>query len=105
MNYKLDLEKIAKKLDFDLEDVEMLLEVFLESSKESLELLKDAIDTNNFEVIFKSAHAIKGSAANLTLIDIFDLAKEIELNAREKKDINYYDRYKKLENLLMKIKA
>ncbi len=43
----MNLELIAKKLDFDLEDVEMLFEVFLESTKGSLESLKNAIEAKN----------------------------------------------------------
>jgi HPt (histidine-containing phosphotransfer) domain-containing protein len=101
MSYTIDLQKIADKLDFDLEDIEMLLEVFIESAKESLEILKDAIDINNMEAISSSAHAIKGSAANLTLNEISDIAKEMEHNAREKNSIDYLSHYEKL-NLLLK---
>jgi len=89
MSYTIDLQKIADELDFDLEDIEMLIEVFLESAKESMQELKDSIYSNDFKRIFHSAHAIKGSAANLTLKDISDIAKFIEENAREAKDIDY----------------
>jgi len=103
MKYDLDLEKIAQELDFDLEDVEMLLEVFLEGVKENLQILKTAIDSGDMETTFKTAHAIKGSAANLTLNEISKIAKEIELNARKESDIDYQDRYKKLYLLVDKI--
>jgi len=104
MDYKLDVQKIADELDFDLEDVEMLLEVFLDSTKEILESLKDAVDTNNFKDIYLYAHAIKGSASNLTLNEISDTAKEMENNARESNSIDYKERYTKLENLIQSIK-
>ncbi len=104
MVYEVDLQKIANNLDFDLEDVEMLIEVFLESAKESLQTLKNAIDTYDIENIFKSAHAIKGSASNLTLEKISNLAKEIEFGAMEKKDIDYQKKYKKLYSLVDQIK-
>ena len=96
MAYNIDLEKIAQELEFDLEDVEMLLEVFLDSAKESLEDLKNGIEENNMETIFSSSHAIKGSAANILLNEISQLAKEIEVNARNNNEINYKEEYEKL---------
>ena len=106
MNYNIDLQKIADELEFDLEDIEMLLEVFLESAKDSLSALKEAIDKDDLELIFRSAHAIKGSAANLTLTEISNLAKEIEYSAREKKAVNYVQKFenlkKSIENIIIK---
>jgi len=103
MSYSIDLQKIADELDFDLEDIEMLMEVFMESTQESMDLLKIAIDNNNLDEIFKSAHAIKGSSANLTLMDISNIAKEIEHEARESNNINYLERYEILNNMISKL--
>ena len=103
MSYTIDLQKIADELDFDLEDVEMLIEVFLQSAKESMETLKDSIDSNELEKIFHSTHAIKGSAANLTLNDISNVAKFIEHNAREGKNIDYNKYYNQLVLLIKNI--
>jgi len=100
MSKSLDLQKIADELDFDLEDVEMLLEVFIESADESMAQLQEAVLNNNYEDMFNAAHAIKGSAANLTLYEISDLAKTIELNAKE---LYTFDYEKTLEELKQKI--
>ncbi|MDC0933886.1 Hpt domain-containing protein [Arcobacteraceae bacterium] len=97
---KINLQKIADELEFDLEDVEMLIEVFLESALESLLALDAAIKERNFVIIFESAHAIKGSSANLTLIEISDTAKTIETAARESKEIDYESLYNKLFTLI-----
>ena len=103
MSYNIDLQKIADELDFDLEDVEMLIEVFLEGANESLENLKNAIASNDLEQIFQSAHALKGSSANLTLINISNLAKEIEHEAKEGNSINYTIKYQELKSLIESI--
>ena len=103
MAYNVDLQKIADGLEFDVEDVEMLIEVFLQSAEESLQSLREAIDSSNLEQIFKSAHAIKGSAANLTLTDISVLAKEIELEARAGNKIDYIERFILLKSMIDKI--
>lgn len=105
MSYTIDLQKIADELEFDLEDVEMLLEVFLENVEENLEGLKNAIDANDVESIHSFGHAIKGSAANLTLDNISEVAKEIENNARENNSFNYQDKYEILKELIDAIKG
>lgn len=103
MRYTIDLQKIADELDFDLEDVEMLIEVFLQSAKENMAKLKNAIDSNELEDIFHTAHTIKGSAANLMLNDISNVAKFIEHNARESKTIDYKQHYNQLALLIKNI--
>ncbi len=103
MNYNINLQKIADELDFDLEDIEMLIEVFLKSADETLVSMQIAIKENNLEQIFKSAHSIKGSAANLTLHKISDLAKEIEHEAREKNSLDYLSKYNELKVLINNI--
>ncbi|MGB5866673.1 MAG: Hpt domain-containing protein [Arcobacteraceae bacterium] len=104
MNYKLDLQKIADELEFDLEDVEMLIEVFLESVTESLQSLNNAIMSNDYEAILYSAHSIKGSAANLTLMHISELARTIEYHARAKDAIEYNKFYDELKKYINDIK-
>lgn len=103
MGYKVDLEIIAQKLEFDLEDVEMIFGMFLETAAESIENIKKGIDSNDMDLVFQSAHAIKGSAANLTLEEIADLAKVIEQAARESEDINYNQKYEELKNIIENI--
>ena len=100
----IDVQKIADELDFDFSDVEMLLEVFIETAKETLISLDKAILENDFENMFMLSHAIKGSAANLLLEDIVKLAKEIECESKEKKHINYKELYKRLLNEVEKLK-
>ena len=105
MSYNIDLQKIADELDFDLEDVEMLLGIFLEGAEESMNSLKTAIDTNDLEQIFQSAHAIKGSSANLTLANISDLAKDMETEARAGNNINYLEKFEILKELISNIQV
>jgi len=99
-----ELQKIADELEFDLEDVEMLIEVFIDSADESLKMMSLAIENNDYDSIFQSAHAIKGSAGNLTLLEIANLAKEIELEARDSKNIDYKELYHQLKTLIQSIK-
>lgn len=101
----LDLQKIADELEFDIEDVEMLLDVFIESAKESLVILETAIVNNDYDSIYSSAHSIKGSSANLTLDDISSLAKTLELAARNAEQINYQEIFIQLSNYINNLKT
>ena len=104
MNNKIDLQTIADELDFDLEDVQMLVEVFLSEANKSLESLKKAIDANNLEDIFRYAHSIKGSASNLTLQEISNTAKEMEDSARKNTPFDYKTTFETLKQLIDNIK-
>lgn len=100
MNKVIDLQKIADELEFDIEDVEMLIGVFVESARESLETLKVAIEHNDEDKILNVAHAIKGSAANLTLVDIASLANTLEKKVKEKEELDYLPIYSEINELV-----
>ncbi|MDF1882347.1 Hpt domain-containing protein [Sulfurimonas sp. SAG-AH-194-C21] len=104
MSYKIDLQKIADELEFDLEDVEMIMDSFLENAKTNLNFMDKAIQIDDFKGITNSAHAIKGSALNLLLDDVGNLARELELNAMEEKNIDYFVLYEKLNLLINGLK-
>lgn len=103
MSYNINLQQIADDLGFDLEDVEMLFEVFINDAKESLLNLKEAIYINDLDLIFTFAHSIKGSSANLMLTDISNIAKEIEHGAKEKKSIEYSKLFENLQTQIENI--
>ncbi len=103
MSNKVDLQKIADELDFDLEDIEMLFEVFLSSANDSLDKLEEAIEVNNMDGIFHAAHSLKGSSSNLTLMHIAELAKEIEEAGRAKEVIDYKEKFAVLKQLLKEL--
>jgi len=105
MQDSLDIQKIADELDFDLSDVEMLLDVFIETAEESLEVLNTAIITLNYDEIYNVSHSIKGSAANLKLAKISDLAKKLELAAASKEEIEYKEISLQLSIEINKIKT
>ncbi len=103
MKYTVDLQKIANELDFDLEDIKILLEVFLNSAKNSLNKMEKAIKANNNEDIFYCAHDIKGSSLNLRLTNISNLSKEIETIAKNNENIDYQSKYENLKQIITNI--
>ena len=101
----LDLDLLASELDFDRDDVVMLLEMFLEGAQVSLANMEEAIETNDITAISQEAHAIKGSAANMMLADIVDIANDLEVSAKQNKKINYLSLYTKLESMVEELGA
>lgn len=104
MENKTDLQHIADELEFELDEVEMLIDVFLESSKAELEKLKGALEKNDLSDLYRSSHAIKGSAANLLLKDIAQLAENIEQKARNEEAFEYKENILLLEKMIDSLK-
>ncbi len=94
------VEKIAQELEFDPEDVEILLSMFTENAKESLQQMSQAIMHHDLLTIQNSAHAIKGSAANLMLQPISEKAREIEEAAKAGKTLDYLGLFQELETMI-----
>jgi HPt (histidine-containing phosphotransfer) domain-containing protein len=103
MGQNINLQQIADNLGFELSDIEMLINMFIEASNDSLDQMQTAIQSNNFDDIVAAAHAIKGSAANIMLEDITNLAKDIELSSHDKLDIDYSTKCEQLRQLVNSI--
>lgn len=104
MHTSLLVQNIADELEFDIADVEMLINVFVQTAEETLTSLHQAIISNDFENIYIFSHSIKGSAANLMLDKVVELAKKIEIASISKIVINYNELYIELANEIEKIK-
>lgn len=99
----MNMKTLAQELGFDVEDVSMLLEVFLESAKENLTKLKNAAKTNDYMVMRDTAHALKGSASNLLFNEIVMHALQIELSANNQKEIDYLMHIDEIERCLTQL--
>jgi HPt (histidine-containing phosphotransfer) domain-containing protein len=84
-----DIEAIAKEHEMDVDDVEMLLEVFKSSVNDSLGKLKTAIGAGDNEGVRFALHKIAGSSASIFgLSHINQIAREGENNIRAGKSID-----------------
>jgi HPt (histidine-containing phosphotransfer) domain-containing protein len=80
--------KGTEQLVMQIDRARALLNIFIEQTRSALKILEEAVDNNNYEEIRMNAHFIKGSAGNLRIDGIQGIAKEIELGAMEKQDID-----------------
>ena len=99
----LNIKLLSDNLGFEEEESMILLELFTESLEVSLANIEDALDMNDFKKIASEAHSIKGSAANLLLADIVDIAKQLEIDARSKNRSAILNLTKKIEYLVEKL--
>ena len=99
----INLEALAEDLGFDIEDVSTLVELFIESAQVSLANIEDALDGGHFDIIKNEAHAIKGSAANLLLSDIQDMARSLEEAAQDQQKMQCLTLYSNIESKVEKI--
>ncbi len=67
----------------------MLFDVFIKSSNENIAKLKQAIEDNDYDAIYLCSHSLKGSSGNLLVDEVYNLSKEIESAAKDKKSIDY----------------
>lgn len=79
---KVDIKEIAAILGMAEKHIPMLVGAFLDESKSILQNLTDAVSANNFTDIALHAHNIKGSAANLRLTDVSEIALGLERAAK-----------------------
>lgn len=60
-----------------------LMKLFIDRSFFDLKRLRTSIDKGNIQGIIEAAHSIKGAAGNLCFDEIYQIAKDIEIKARE----------------------
>jgi len=73
--------ELAKNLGLEEEEYLELIELFIETSMSDLNQLHSAIEEGSAEKAAKAAHSLKGAAINLGLIELSEIAKEIEEKA------------------------
>ena len=79
-----------------LEKFQHLINIYCDNSSEYLVTLTESVSNKKFETIHMTAHAMKGSAANMGATGFSEICQEMENEAREKLD-------GKLDTLLLQI--
>ncbi len=73
---------LAENLGLDEDEFMELADLFIETSISDLAKLEAAAQQQDIEETLKASHSIKGAAGNLGFLNIFEIAKTIEHNAR-----------------------
>jgi signal transduction histidine kinase/DNA-binding response OmpR family regulator len=73
-----DREAMLARLDGDERLLQQVVQVFLDDVPERLTAVRSAIDRRDAENLRRAAHALKGAAANLSAMAVFDAAQTLE---------------------------
>ena len=77
------LKELAENLEMGVDEFLEMMRLFLETSASDLNQWQSGIDEGNSKKIMTAAHSIKGAAINLGLVEIYEVAKETEREARD----------------------
>ena len=78
----MELEKLAERLGLDVEDIQELFELYVETTTSDIAELKGAIEAKDAQLVHAKAHSIKGASGNLGIDEMYNQAKEIDDLAR-----------------------
>jgi len=71
------------------EQINQLLATAAKTLRESIDTARSALDRNDYQTVGETAHSIKGSLLNLGLNDYSNLAKTIEISAKQSRKIDF----------------
>ncbi len=72
----------AQRLGLELEEYIELIGLFLETSDTDITGMEKAAIAHDYGTLIERSHSLKGSSGNLGLTEIYEKAKQIEMNAR-----------------------
>jgi len=78
----MDVESAARNLGIGRDELLEVLEIFLEASAADLETLTEAVAAEDRPRAGAAAHSLKGAALNLGLTEVADLARTLEMAAK-----------------------
>ena len=78
-----DLKHIAQELGFPLDDVKMIVNVVFEDTEKSMQEIEKMYEKKAWKQIAYEVHSIKGSAANMKLTKLSQLALQLEQSAQD----------------------
>ena len=79
MNFK----ELAENLGLEYDEYREIVKLFLETSASDLSKLQSANNEKNAQEVVEVAHSMKGAAGNMGFTEIFEVAKGMEMNARD----------------------
>jgi len=75
--------ELAENAELEIEEFLELLKLFVETCSSDLKKLQTSIDKGNLQGVVESAHSIRGAAGNLGFDEIYQVAKDVEIKARQ----------------------
>ena len=85
-NYDISFELALKHLSGDVLQFARISEYFIKNTTESIEKIKNSVETGDYETAAILIHAIKGNAGNVGGEDLYYSARRLERRAKDRDD-------------------
>jgi HPt (histidine-containing phosphotransfer) domain-containing protein len=79
----MNIKKLAEGLGLEEDEYMEILELLVDSGSADILSLEAAAENSDAEGAVMAAHSLKGAAANMGLVELSEIAKDIEFRARE----------------------
>ncbi|THB80065.1 MAG: Hpt domain-containing protein [Desulfobacteraceae bacterium] len=79
----MDFTGLAANLGIDREDFIELVELFINTTRNDLEKMAASLLSSDSQGAAQAAHSIKGAAGNLGFVEMAEVAKTLEMEAKE----------------------
>ena len=76
--------ELMEKLGLNAEEMTELVSLFLDTCRQDLRRMSDALQAEDARGVSEAAHSIKGAAGNMRFQQVYELARSIEEDARQK---------------------
>lgn len=78
----MNVNELAKNLGLEEDEYMELIDLLIETSKADIATIESALKEEDSNEAANALHSIKGASGNLGLMEIYDLAKQGEIAAR-----------------------
>ena len=105
LNSLINSDRLHKISGGDLEFEAELLHAFVEDSETYLQEAKNALQENNLKFLAEKAHQLKGASASVGVLKMPEVAKKLEIQARQNNLEAASELLSELEDILERVKV
>ncbi|MDR3602288.1 MAG: response regulator [Desulfosporosinus sp.] len=99
------MESFMIQTGLEINDTNKIFEIYVKSLREMTKNIEKALVNNDFKVLCEISHQLKGSSGNLKIIEIFELARTLEISALAKDKSNCKLTFLEMEKYLVPNKS
>ncbi|MDM8554631.1 Hpt domain-containing protein [Desulfococcaceae bacterium HSG7] len=79
----MDMKAAADSLGLDEEEFSEIVELFIDTAQSDIDKLKEGFDNGDTEKAANASHSLKGASGTLGFMDIYEIAKKAEEEAKD----------------------
>ncbi len=79
----MSLRELAKSLELGMDEFLEIVDLFVEKSGSDLDEMQAALNEGDGQKVLSAVHSIKGASINVGLRDLYEIARQTEVEARK----------------------